>query len=605
MEPDGGARPRKTTVAFGPGGLALKPRPASIRAVLRRLVDGQRRRLVLVAVVSFLGGLAEALVLGIIAKLAFAIASNDTTIRFTVSSIVVHTSATELVLTAFLLTVARIGLQTVGVWESTNLATQVISKGRADAVRLFLDASWALQSKERRGHLQEMTTTQVAQASAVLTAALTLLVSAATLIALLGAALFANALATLAAAVIVVALALLFRPLRNRIRRRSSITASANAEFAASISELSEISREIRVFGVEHEAEVGIGTAINEHSRSFFKTQVLGGLLPAAYQGVALLLVIGVLGLVQSADVSNVSALGAVVLIMLRSLSYGQAVQSAYQGVIVGAPYVEQFYERQDQYRTTATDRSGATLNHCDSLEFRDVTFAYTDDPVLCEVSFRINSGAMLGIIGPSGAGKSTLVQLLLRLRQPGGGEIRANDRPIAEFSLASWYDEIAFVPQETRLIPGTVGDNIRFFRAASDEDVERAARFAHIHDDIASWPKGYNTSVGERGAQLSGGQSQRLCIARALIRDPSILILDEPTSALDVHSELLIRTTLTDLTPAKTVIVIAHRLSTLGACGQILVLRKGRVEAFGAPADLERSSDFYAETLRLAGLRQ
>src|SRR4029077_20746794 len=265
MEPDGGARPRKTTVACGPGGLALKPQPASIRAVLRRLVDGQRRRLVLVAVVSFLGGLAEALVLGIIAKLAFAIASNDTSITFTVSSIVVHTSGAELVLIAFSLTVARIGLQAVGVWESTNLATQVIRKGRADAVRLFLDASWALQSKERRGHLQEMTTTQVAQASAVLTAALTLLVSAATLIALLGAALFANALATLAAAVIVVVLALLFRPLRKRIRRRSSIAASANAEFAASISELSEISREIRVFGVEHEAEVEIGAAIDEH----------------------------------------------------------------------------------------------------------------------------------------------------------------------------------------------------------------------------------------------------------------------------------------------------------------------------------------------------
>jgi ABC-type multidrug transport system fused ATPase/permease subunit len=508
-------------------------------------------------------------------------------------------------LIAFLLTVARIGLQAVGVWESTKLATQVISKGRADAVRLFLSASWALQSKERRGRLQEMTTTQVAQASGVLTAALTLLVSAATLIALLGAALFANAFATLAAAVIVIALALLFRPLRNRIRRRSSTTASANAEFAASISELSEISREIRVFGVDHEAEVEIGTAIDDHSRSFFKTQVLAGLLPAAYQGVALLLVIGVLGLVQSTDVSNVSALGAVVLIMLRSLSYAQAVQSSYQAVIVGAPYVEQFYERQDEYRRTATDRSGATLNHCDSLQFRDVTFAYTDDPVLCQVSFRIDAGTMLGIIGPSGAGKSTLVQLLLRLRQPDRGEICVNDRPIAEFSLASWYNEIAFVPQESRLIPGTVADNIRFFRSASDEDVERAARLAHIHDDIASWPDGYNTSVGERATQLSGGQSQRLCIARALIRNPSILILDEPTSALDVHSELLIRTTLTDLTPAKTVIVIAHRLSTLGACGQILVLRQGSVEAFGAPSDLERSSDFYVETLRLAGHRQ
>ena len=127
-------------------------------------------------------------------------------------------------------------------------------------------------------------------------------------------------------------------------------------------------------------------------TRSYFKTQVLAGMLPATYQGVALLLVIGVLGLVQSADVSNVSALGAVVLIMLRSLSYGQAVQSAYQGIIVGAPYVEQFFERQDQYHVTAVDPSGNTFGHCDSLEFRNVTFGYTDHPVLRDVSFRIES---------------------------------------------------------------------------------------------------------------------------------------------------------------------------------------------------------------------
>jgi ATP-binding cassette, subfamily B, bacterial len=591
-------------VAARPGWLALKRQPVSIRSVLDRLVAGQRRRLVLVAIVSFLGGLAEGLVLAIIAKLAFAIASNDSSIKFTIASIDIHVSATELVIVALLLTVARIGLQAIGVWESTKLATRVISKGRTDAVRLFLGASWALQSKERRGQLQEMTTTQVAQASTVLNSALNFLVNGATLLALLGAALFANAWATLAAAIIVVALALLLRPLRNRIRRRSSMTAAANAEFAASISELSEISREVRVFGVQVEAEDEIATAIEEHSRSFFKTQVLAGLLPATYQGVALLLVIGVLGLVQSADVSNVSALGAVVLIMLRSLSYGQAVQSAYQGIIVGAPYVEQFFERQDQYRLTAVDPSGTTFRHCESLQFRNVTFGYTDHPVLCDVSFRIDSGTMLGIIGPSGAGKSTLVQLLLRMRNPDVGEIRANDRGIADFSLASWYDEIAFVPQEARLIPGTVADNIRFYRAASDEDIERAARLAHIHDDIASWSNGYETSVGERATQMSGGQGQRLCIARALLRDPSIVILDEPTSALDVHSELLIRRTLADLAPAKTVLVIAHRVSTLSACDQILVLRKGRVEAFGTPQDLERQSEFYAETLRLAGLR-
>ena len=591
-------------MAHRPGWLALNRQPVSIRSVLGRLVAGQRRRLVLVAIVSFLGGLAEALVLGIIAKLAFAIAANDESIHFTISSINFHISASELVVIAVALVVVRVAMQAIAIWESTKIATQALSKGRADAVRLFLGASWELQADERRGHLQEMTTTQVAQTSAVLNATVGFIVSTVTLVALLAAALFANVWATLAATFIVVLLALFLRPLRNRIRRRSALTAGANVEFAASISELSEISREIRVFGVDREAQEEIGAAIDEHQRSYFKTQILAGMLPAAYQGVALLLILGTLGLLQSSDVSNVSALGAVVLIMLRSLSYGQAAQSSYQGVIVGAPYVEQFFEHQDRYRAAAVDPSGSALTRCCSLEFRNVTFAYAAEPVLHDVSFRIEAGTMLGIIGPSGAGKSTLVQLLLRLRTPDVGEIRANDRTIAEFSLASWYDEIAFVPQEARLIPGTVADNIRFYRSASDEDVERAARLAHIHDDIASWPKRYETSVGERATQMSGGQSQRLCIARALLRDPSIVLLDEPTSALDVHSELLIRTTLANLTPAKTVVVIAHRLSTLSACGQILVLRNGEVEAFGPPDALELSSDFYAETLRVAGIR-
>ena len=179
-------------------------------------------------------------------------------------------------------------MQATAIWESTNIATQAISKGRADAVKLFLGASWELQADERRGHLQEMTTTQVAQTSAVLNATVAFIVSTVTLVALLAAALFANVWATLAATFIVVLLALFLRPLRNRIRRRSALTVGANAEFAASISELSEISREIRVFGVDREAQDEIGAAIDDHQRSYFKTQILAGMLPAAYQGVAL-----------------------------------------------------------------------------------------------------------------------------------------------------------------------------------------------------------------------------------------------------------------------------------------------------------------------------
>ena len=272
--------------------------------------------------------------------------------------------------------------------------------------------------------------------------------------------------------------------------------------------------------------------------------------------------------------------------------------------MIVGAPYVEQFFEHQDRYQVAAVDPSGNTFSHCDSLEFRNVTFGYTDHPVLCDVSFRIESGTMLGIVGPSGAGKSTLVQLLLRMRNPDVGEIRANDRDIADFSLASWYDEIAFVPQEARLIPGTVADNIRFYRAASDEDVERAARLAHIHDDIASWPEKYETSVGERATQMSGGQGQRLCIARALLHDPSIVILDEPTSALDVHSELLIRRTLADLVRQEAFLSLLtgsqrSALATRSSC-----CAKAESKHSARPRTRAPERVLHGDVARLAGIR-
>src|SRR5439155_199922 len=135
------------------------------------------------------------------------------------------------------------------------------------------------------------------------------------------------------------------------------------------------------------------------------------------------------------------------------------------------------------------------------------------------DISFCVPHGQIIGIVGPSGAGKSTLVQLLLRLREPTRGSITADGRSVDGLSIDSWYEHLTFVSQDAHLFSGTVADNIRFFRDGVDDSaVERAAKLAHLHDDIRSWPLGYDTPVGERGGQLSGGQRQRLCIARALV---------------------------------------------------------------------------------------
>jgi ABC-type multidrug transport system fused ATPase/permease subunit len=259
-----------------------------------------------------------------------------------------------------------------------------------------------------------------------------------------------------------------------------------------------------------------------------------------------------------------------------------------------------------DHFEQGKRHDGGQSVGSISRVEVDHVTFAYPGDKsVLHDVSLSIEQREIIGIVGPSGGGKSTLVQLLLGLRDPQEGRILADGRNIAELDKLEWSRKVTFVPQAAHLIAGSIADNIRFLREdVTDEDVERAARLAHLHDDVIGFDGGYDRQVGEQGGHLSGGQQQRLCIARALVENPDVLILDEPTSALDVRSEHLVRETLLTLKERMTVIVVAHRLSTLDICDRIMVIQAGELKGFDTPAKLEQSSDFYREALALSGMR-
>ena len=293
-------------------------------------------------------------------------------------------------------------------------------------------------------------------------------------------------------------------------------------------------------------------------------------------------------------------------LVMLRSLSYGQALQGAIIGVSGTVPAIEELQRRLEVFDAGHRVDGGQPISQVGPITVDRVSFAYPrSEAVLRDITFTIMPHEVIGIVGPSGAGKSTLVQLLLGLRDPTTGWIRAGGREISTLDRAEWSRKVTFVPQAAHLIAGSIADNIRFLRdEVSHEEVERAARLAHLHDDICGFSEGYERQVGEHGGHLSGGQQQRLCIARALVENPDVLILDEPTSALDVRSEHLIRSTLLALKDRMTVIVIAHRLSTLTICDRIMVIKDGQLKAFDTPDALERSSDFYREALVLSGMR-
>jgi ABC-type multidrug transport system fused ATPase/permease subunit len=220
---------------------------------------------------------------------------------------------------------------------------------------------------------------------------------------------------------------------------------------------------------------------------------------------------------------------------------------------------------------------------------------------VLTGISFDVAEGEVIGIIGPSGAGKSTLVQLLLGLRGPDEGAYEVDGRPASVYRQADWHRQVSFVPQEPRLLHASVADNIRFYRDIAIADVERAARLARIHEDIVAWPNGYETIVGPRADAVSGGQQQRICLARALAAKPGMLVLDEPTSALDPHSETLIGESLNALKSELTLFIIAHRMSTLDICDRVMVIVDGRLVGFDTKPLLQASNSYYRHASRLA----
>ena len=305
-------------------------------------------------------------------------------------------------------------------------------------------------------------------------------------------------------------------------------------------------------------------------------------------------------------EVSSLASVGAVILIMLRSLSYGQAVQTAIASINAATPFLGAMDSELARYEDAAVIDHGQPIGSIGALKLDHVSFEYvTDTPVVHDISVSIDPCEVVGIIGPSGSGKSTLVQLLLNLREPTAGTVLSSERDIRVLSRVEWARKVTFVPQQAHLIAGTVADNIRFLRDdVSDEQIEQAARLANLHDDVMGFTDEYQRQVGEHGSHLSGGQQQRLIIARALVENPDVLILDEPTSALDVRSESLIRQTLDSLRHRMTIIIVAHRLSTLDICDRLMVIQDGKLKAFDTPENLEKDNEFYREALVLSGLR-
>ena len=390
-----------------------------------------------------------------------------------------------------------------------------------------------------------------------------------------------------------------------RLGRRLRRAATSSQQFMAVVAErLKESVGGVKVvqgFGME-QYEIGrFRQSIDQMLRADLRAARARSLAPSIMELIGALVGAGlfyIAGYYIAKDVVDPGSFATVLLYLGLLFMSIRRLTTVYAELQIASSASARVFSMLDE-KNLVEDRPGATPlgEFTEKIEFEGVSFAYSDDPVLREIQLTIPKGQRVAIVGASGSGKSTLVNLLPRFYDPGSGAVRIDGTDVRDVTLASLRQKIGVVTQETVLFDDTVRNNIAYgLQLETDHAaVEAAARAANAHDFITGLPKGYATPLGEAGSRLSMGQRQRLTIARALLKDPPILILDEATSALDAQSESKVQAALETLMEGRTSLVIAHRLATIRSADRILVMDQGRIVEDGTHAELLQQPGVYA----------
>ena len=397
-----------------------------------------------------------------------------------------------------------------------------------------------------------------------------------------------------------VAFGLLFGS-RKFASRAAERTKAAGIRVSDGIQEALENVREIRATNQEERYLAGLNRKIDEHERIMIRGELGTGVFVNAASvimrlGVATTILVGA----QSILAGRIDFMLLFLFLLVITRVYAPFDQSL---ALIAEMFVSQVSaDRMNEiYETPTAEGSETFAPKGHDIVFDHVSFAYDRKDVLRDVSFTAKEGEVTALVGPSGSGKSTCARLAARLWDVTKGSIKVGGVDIATIDPEVLLRDYSMVFQDVVLFDDTVMENIRLGkRGASDEEVRAAAQAANCEEFVRRLPKGYDTPIGENGARLSGGERQRISIARALLKDAPIVLLDEATASLDVENETLIQTALSRLIREKTVLVIAHRMRTVEAADQIIVLAEGKVAEKGSPDELKRQGGLYSRMVRL-----
>ncbi len=554
-------------------------------------------------VMGFLDGLAGSLGIGIIIPL-FSLFGNSTiaetdfitrNLRLAFSTLHIPLTAPVLVGVMILLFALKGLGQFYAKYKTEKLASRFEENLRTDLFTKTLAAAWPYLLKQKVGHLERILLFDVGQATSILNQVSNGILVATSLITYTAVAFKISPSITLFTLLFGAILFFFLKPLFFKTRKLAEEIGIIYKYVAHHIGENIIGAKIIKATAHENEviskARYYFEKLKNARSKTAFYNYSVGqSLEPIGITFIGLLF----LRSYQTADF-NIASFAVTVYLIQKMFSFIQLAQNNLQGMNGLIPYIETVVNyRNSLVKAVEPDENHKPFVFDSSLTFQNVTFSYhRGNELLKNVIFTIRKGDIVGIVGSSGSGKTTIVDLLLRLFRPQSGTIKLDGLDIDMVDLQTWRQHIGYVPQDIFLLNDTIENNIRFYdQTISRAQIIAAAKMANIYDFIKSLPNKFQTLAGERGFELSGGQRQRIVLARALARNPDILILDEATSAIDSESEHLIQQAISELKGKVTIIIIAHRLSTITSADQLVVIEKGTIIEKGMPNILLKNKD-------------
>ena len=466
--------------------------------------------------------------------------------------------------------------------------------------RLFkktLETDWPYLMHQKSGHLNHILMGDIGGISGALNNISAAILTGTTLITYSIIAINISVPITFTALGLGLVLFLFLKPVFYKVRKLTIKTSETNKKLAHHVNQHITGSKTIKSMSLEKNV-LDQGVSYFEDLRNIRLEQFRYSLLfNTILEPISLLFIIIIFLISYRNPAFNIATFAAIIYLVQKMFSFIQSIQSKFNGINEALPLINILVGYEKEVEKNREFRGGnKKFSFEKTLEFKKVSFEYSEGQnIINSLDISINKGETVGIIGPSGAGKTTIIDLLLMLLRPKNGEILIDGANIDEIDKKSWHDNIGYVSQDIFLLNNTIENNIRFYNnSLKRENIIEAAKSANIYDFIETLPNKFQTLVGEQGIQLSGGQRQRIVLARALARKPPILVLDEATSALDNESEHKIQEAIKNLRGKLTILIIAHRLSTVMHSDKILVLKDGIIAEEGSPKELLSNSQSY-----------